>query len=362
MGRRKNKQPSHNSKNIVASSLKDKIKNQKKKAQNNTPNDFNTFQTELSQLKDQALKEHNEASQIAKKSYNSLIDSIDQSDIILQILDARDPHGSRLLEVEKLVKEKGKKLINVINKVDLIPKEVALRWLGDPSFQIDELSQLLTFVETQDQNILSKYKNDVKVVAVTLKSDAEQQQAWNVLNGIITAISSDLQNLPSIAIIGINQSGKSTIYSLLNANNNGIFNKILDVPSYSFISSTDTAAILNAIDYCGDIADLWLDFVDRSQDESIFDVLGIEPTEDVDVIQQYAKATHKKVSEATKEIVDKLLSGEQLFFSVPEDTPAENLSEFQQAILNLLPPADSDSDSIHINRGEPLEIDDGLLK
>ena len=222
--------------------------------------------------------------------------------------------------------------------------------------------QLLTFVETQDQNILNKFKNDVKVVAVTLKSDAEQQQAWNVLNGIITAISSDLQNLPSIAIIGINQSGKSTIYSLLNANNNGIFNKILDVPSYSFISSTDTAAILNAIDYCGDIADLWLDFVDRSQDESIFDVLGIEPTEDVDVIQQYAKAIHKKVSEATKEIVDKLLSGEQLFFSVPEDTPAENLSEFQQAILNLLPPADSDSDSIHINRGEPLEIDDGLLK
>eukprot|EP01064_Diplonema_japonicum_P028135 TRINITY_DN4251_c0_g1_i1.p1 TRINITY_DN4251_c0_g1~~TRINITY_DN4251_c0_g1_i1.p1 ORF type:complete len:631 (+),score=155.51 TRINITY_DN4251_c0_g1_i1:67-1959(+) len=56
---------------------------------------------------------------------------IDSSDVILQVLDARDPLGTRSRYIENyLQKEKKfKHLIFVLNKVDLVPTWVTARWL-----------------------------------------------------------------------------------------------------------------------------------------------------------------------------------------------------------------------------------------
>uniref|UniRef100_A0A5S6R0Q1 Guanine nucleotide-binding protein-like 3 homolog n=1 Tax=Trichuris muris TaxID=70415 RepID=A0A5S6R0Q1_TRIMR len=52
------------------------------------------------------------------------------SDILLEILDARDPLGSRSPPIEKMVLDAGKRLVLVINKIDLIPKENIKKWLN----------------------------------------------------------------------------------------------------------------------------------------------------------------------------------------------------------------------------------------
>lgn len=365
MGKVKNRHPSQNPKNISAVTNKMKQKEKKKKQQKNSNDDrdFDSFQLEMDQLKKQVLTEHNEAVKIARKSYESLTDSIDKSDIILQVLDARDPHACRILEIEKLIKEKGKQLINVINKIDLIPQEVAIRWLGDPSFQIDDLSQLLDFIEKNDQSILSNFPSKVNIIAISSKDDSEQKKAWNLLHEIISSISTSSEQLPKISIIGISKVGKSAIQSILNANNDKNFDEVSEVPSYSFVSSTDASSLLNAVEYCGYMNDFCLEFINRAQDESIFDVLAIEPTEsDEDVLKQYAKVIHKNVTDAADELAKNLLSGSQRFFSVPDDTPLEEVSEFQQAILDSLSSSENDEDSIHINRGDPLTIDDNLIQ
>ncbi|KAJ6499366.1 P-loop containing nucleoside triphosphate hydrolase protein [Mycena sanguinolenta] len=57
---------------------------------------------------------------------------IDQSDIVILVLDARDPEGCRSRLVEEEVRRReseGKKLIFVLNKVDLIPHANAQAWL-----------------------------------------------------------------------------------------------------------------------------------------------------------------------------------------------------------------------------------------
>ncbi|KAK4055674.1 GTPase required for pre-60S ribosomal subunit nuclear export and maturation [Microbotryomycetes sp. JL201] len=60
----------------------------------------------------------------------TLVDAL-ETDVILHVLDARDPMGTRCESVENyLAKEKrGKKLIYVLNKVDLVPGWVAARWV-----------------------------------------------------------------------------------------------------------------------------------------------------------------------------------------------------------------------------------------
>jgi nuclear GTP-binding protein len=56
---------------------------------------------------------------------------IDSADVILEVLDARDPLATRSDQVERAVAQAGpnKRLILVLNKIDLIPRSVAERWL-----------------------------------------------------------------------------------------------------------------------------------------------------------------------------------------------------------------------------------------
>jgi ribosome biogenesis GTPase A len=57
-------------------------------------------------------------------SYWKLVNEvIDDSDILLLIIDARNPDASRNMDIEKKIMQKGKKLLYVINKADLVDKK-----------------------------------------------------------------------------------------------------------------------------------------------------------------------------------------------------------------------------------------------
>lgn len=82
-------------------------------------------------------------SQAAKTDYRDLESSrrtfdkifkqvLDAADIILYVLDARDPEGTRSREVERQIMSAAsgdKRLIFVLNKIDLVPPEVLKGWL-----------------------------------------------------------------------------------------------------------------------------------------------------------------------------------------------------------------------------------------
>ncbi|KZT32365.1 P-loop containing nucleoside triphosphate hydrolase protein [Sistotremastrum suecicum HHB10207 ss-3] len=69
----------------------------------------------------------------ARRQYiRTLHKVIEQSDVIVLVLDARDPEGCRSRLVEEEVRRRegeGKKLVFVLNKIDLVPKENAEAWL-----------------------------------------------------------------------------------------------------------------------------------------------------------------------------------------------------------------------------------------
>ena len=67
----------------------------------------------------------------SKRIWQELYKVLDCSDVVIQVLDARDPLGTRSKRVEKHIRENAahKHLVFVLNKVDLVPTWVTKTWV-----------------------------------------------------------------------------------------------------------------------------------------------------------------------------------------------------------------------------------------
>lgn len=68
----------------------------------------------------------------SKRIWRELHKVIDSSDVIIQVLDARNPDGTRCKQVEQFLKKdkQHKHLIFVLNKCDLVPTWVTQKWVA----------------------------------------------------------------------------------------------------------------------------------------------------------------------------------------------------------------------------------------
>ncbi|WOO79019.1 Guanine nucleotide-binding protein-like 3 [Vanrija pseudolonga] len=56
--------------------------------------------------------------------------ALDAADVLLEVVDARDILGGRSLKVEELVTDAGSKVLLVVNKIDLVPREALQAWIA----------------------------------------------------------------------------------------------------------------------------------------------------------------------------------------------------------------------------------------
>uniref|UniRef100_A0A8C6QK98 Guanine nucleotide-binding protein-like 3-like protein n=3 Tax=Nannospalax galili TaxID=1026970 RepID=A0A8C6QK98_NANGA len=85
-----------------------------------------------------------------KAYYKEFRKVVEYSDVILEVLDARDPLGCRCFQMEETVlrAEGNKKLVLVLNKIDLVPKEIVEKWLD---YLRNELPTVAFKASTQHQ-------------------------------------------------------------------------------------------------------------------------------------------------------------------------------------------------------------------
>uniref|UniRef100_A0A251JGC9 Guanine nucleotide-binding protein-like 3 N-terminal domain-containing protein n=1 Tax=Manihot esculenta TaxID=3983 RepID=A0A251JGC9_MANES len=93
--------------------------------------------------------------------YKELVKVIEESDVILEVLDARDPLGTRCVDMEKMVMKSGhdKRLVLLLNKIDLVPREAVEKWL---KYLREELPAVAFKCSTQEQRSNLGWKSSSK--------------------------------------------------------------------------------------------------------------------------------------------------------------------------------------------------------
>lgn len=114
-----------------------------------------TEEQKVDEVEDELAANDKKIVQSRKAYMKDLKSVIDQSDVVLEVLDARDPMGCRNIEMEHQVIAQNKKLVLVLNKIDLIPPENARDWL---KVLRDEHPTILfkSTTQMQRQNLSSK--------------------------------------------------------------------------------------------------------------------------------------------------------------------------------------------------------------
>lgn len=70
-----------------------------------------------------------EVAQTRKKFYDDLVKVVSTADVVLVVLDARDPNACRSDKLETEIRANGKRIVFLLNKIDLVPAESVEAWL-----------------------------------------------------------------------------------------------------------------------------------------------------------------------------------------------------------------------------------------
>ncbi|KAM9852715.1 nucleolar GTP-binding protein 2 [Aulostomus maculatus] len=116
---------------LMVGDMKDLLEQAEASAMSYNPDKDKDLVTEDTGVRDEVREEIFKKGQ-SKRIWGELYKVIDSSDVIIQVLDARDPMGTRSKSIETYLKKEKpwKHLIFVLNKCDLIPTWVTKRWVA----------------------------------------------------------------------------------------------------------------------------------------------------------------------------------------------------------------------------------------
>jgi len=309
---------------------------------------------------------------LSRKAYIKILDQvIENSDVILEVLDSRDPLSCRSKELENTILSKrgDKKIILVLNKIDLIPVQNAIDWQkylsrefgcvlfkANTQNQSSNLSQSTLF----DKNLKEK-KDYIEEVLKSNKAIGGEE----LLNMLKNYSRTDSGNKSSIVVgvVGIPNVGKSSIInSLTRGKNVGVSNtpgftkglqevildnnlRLLDCPGV--VMSHDENSILHNVIRTEEIKEpvevvgrifkkMSQDYLFKTYDLDISILKGSELTVEKilyligDKLKKYKRGGLVDLDKAARLVINDWNAGKLKYYTVP---PGIDKNAFEQKLL-----------------------------
>lgn len=156
-----------------------------------------------------------ESSESSKRAFMKEFKKVvETSDVILEVLDARDPLGCRCYEAERSIMAQSggaKRIVLVLNKVDMVPKEVTEKWL---SYLRNDLPTIAFRASLQEGR--GKGQASMSALAASSVNTGECLGATTLLSMLKNYCRSrELKTSIAVGVIGYPNVGKSSLINSL---------------------------------------------------------------------------------------------------------------------------------------------------
>lgn len=272
-----------------------------------------------------------------KAYYKEFRKVVETADVIIEVLDARDPLGCRCREVEKSILDSNatKKIVLLLNKIDLVPKKNVEAWIKYLSGEYPTVA-FKAATETQ-KDTLAQCKIPLKQLKNQIISNTTQCVGAGSLFKLISNYCKDQETPIVVGVVGYPNVGKrSIINSLRKAKARGVGVickniKVIDSPGIVMATgdgNNEASVVLRncvKVEALTDSKPAVEEIINRCNNEQLMMKYNIESFSDVDqfltlIAKRYGKLKkggRPNINQAAKQVLNDWNSGKISYYTQP---------------------------------------------